>query len=247
MELDANGNPINPADGSGGDDARPPDDLTQVNDEGNQQDEIKFSKKQMEQLATLVGRISKKQITEEVLPLIQQNVPQQAVGKESSDVLKSFNEQLQQKIFEGDVLGAIQMANDVQSRTQATLGETQKKQTVAELTKFSDKPFYKEIYGEMKKIAEEVALQGYPPQAAAEYAYFKAKADFLEQKMTGGEGGVNLGFTEGGRQAPKQERLNPLPPQFKAALERDINDGIVKDEAEYRKSLHPSIRKQYGI
>lgn len=248
VELDDNGNPINPevkgdqpkldAEGkplSGGD--------GQGAEGGGG---LSFSKNQMEQLATLVGRISKKQIDESVLPLISR---QTVTDRSSSgDALKQFNETLQQKIFEGDVMSALQMANDVQTRAKTNLSEQQKMTTLRELTNYADKPFYKEIYGDMKKFAEEVVNQGYPPQAAADYGYYKAKAAYLEGKIGGGqEDGGNLGFVEGGRPSPRRERINPLPPQFKAAMERDIRDGIFKDETEYRKSLHPAVRKQFGI
>lgn len=245
-ELDADGKPINSgADDKGGDDHKPPADGTLVGD-GGAGDEPSFSKKQMEQLSTLVGRISKKQLEEHVLPLLQRPA-QPASGPANEDALKSFNEKLQTKIFEGDVMGAFQMADDVRNRAKTNLSEMQKNQTLQQLTKFSDKPFYKETYSEMKKFAEEVVGQGYPPEAAAEYGYFKAKSQYLEEKLSGGDGEKDLGFVEGGRPPVRGTKVNKLPPQFQAAMERDIRDGLIKDEADFRKTLHPSIRKQFNI
>lgn len=240
-ELDADGNPINPeTNDKGGDDHTPQVDGEIVTDEP------KFSKAQMEQLSTLVGRISKKQLEEHVIPLINRQ-PAAESAPQNDDAVKAFNEKLQTKIFEGDVLGALQMANDVQNRAKTNISEMQKTQTLKSLTDFSDKPFYKETYSEMKKIAEEVAGQGYPPEAAAEYAYYKAKSAFLEQKLSGGDEDKDLGFVEGGRSPARGAKVNKLPPQFQAAMERDIRDGLIKDEAEYRKTLHPSIRKAHNI
>ena len=242
-ELDADGNPINPVpNNEGGDDHAPPEDGTPVGGDV----EPSFSKKQMEQLSTLVGRISKKQLEEHVIPLINRQ-PTPAGGSQTDDSVKAFNEKLQTMIFEGKVLEAYQLANDVQTRARTNISETQKTQTLQELTKFSDKPFYKEIYSEMKKSAEEVVGQGYPPEAAAEYGYFKAKSQFLETKLSGGDDEKDLGFVEGGRPPQRGTKVGKLPPQFQAAMERDIRDGLIKDEAEYRKTLHPSIRKAHNI
>jgi hypothetical protein len=245
-KLDADGNPINPDPNTpGSDDNTPLPDGGQPGGGGGDEPEPSFSKKQMEQLATLVGRISKKQLEEHVLPLIPK--VDQAIHPQNEDALKKFNEDLQSKIFSGDVMGAFRMMRDVEQRATTHITEQQKTQTAKALTEMSEKPFYKEIYADMKKIAEATISEGYPPKAAAEYAYYKAKADFLEQKVGGGEEGRELGFVEGGRPPARTKTLKPLPPQFKEAMERDVKAGLFKNEEEWRKALHPSIRAQHGI
>jgi hypothetical protein len=209
-----------------------------------------FTPEQEQYLGSWLGRIVAKQIEEKVLPdltnTIQQHQPQ-FTPDQTQEVLKKFNEELQQKIFEGNVVDAFDLYSNMRARSQDILTTQQKTMTAKELTGYAEKPYYKEIYSDMKKIAEDVVRDGFAPKAAAEYAYHKAKAEHLEAKLRGDTDDSDLGFVEGGKQSQRRERLNPLPPRFKEAMDRDIQDGIIKDEAEFRKQLHPAIRKQYGI
>ena len=209
-------------------------------------EEPSFSKKQMEQLATLVGRISKKQLDENVIPLIQARreepiQPQPA----QNDAIKAFNETLQQKIFDGDVLGAIQMATDVQTRARDTLTKTQVREVEKNIVSFSDKPFYKDIHSDMDKIAKEAIAQGVPPDWAAEHAYHKALSDHLSGSRNSNEDG-SLDMIGGGKQR-KTTKEPKLPDNFKAAFERDKDRGLVKDEKEWIALLSPKVRAQIGI
>jgi Arc/MetJ-type ribon-helix-helix transcriptional regulator len=50
----------------------------------------------------------------------------------------------------------------------------------------------------------------------------------------------------GGMRKPTKKKAE-LPPQLKAAAQRDIADGLYANEAEYIKALHPKVREQFNI
>jgi len=238
-QLDADGKPVNP-NPAVNDDASPVETPVEVVEESS------FSKKQMEQLATLVGRISKKQLDENVIPLIQARREEPVIpSAQQNDTIKAFNDQLQQKIFEGDVLGAIQMATDVQNRAKDTLSKTQVREVEKNIVSYSDKPFYKDIHSDMDKIAKEAITQGVPPEWAVEHAYHKALADHLSGSRGNNDDG-SLDMVSGGKQQRKAKDLK-LPDTFKAAFERDKEKGLVKDEKEWISLLSPKVRAQIGV
>jgi len=240
-ELDKDGNPINP-------DPNVPPSGDPPSGDPPAGDEPSFSKKQMEQLSTLTGRIIKKQFDENVMPLI--NRREEPVYRppmnDGADTLKKFNETLQQKIFEGDVLGAMQMAADVQARAKENLSKTQITEANRLITSYADKPFYKDIHSDMDKITKDAIGQGVPPEWAVEHAYQKSLAGHLQgTRSSDGEEG-SLGMLGGGA-APRRSKETKLPTEFKDACARDITKGLVKDEKEWISLLSPSIRKQYNI
>ncbi len=222
-------------------------DDTPLSGEPPEGDEPSFSKKQMEQLSTLIGRISKKQLDENVIPLIQARREETTVHPtQQSDAIKVFNEQLQQKIFEGDVLGAIQMATEVQNRAKDTLTKGQLKEVDRSIVSYAEKPFYKDIHSDMDKIAKEAIAQGVPPQWAVEHAYHKALANHLSENR-GGDGEGSLDMVGGGKPHKRTGKEPVLPDNFKAACKRDIEKGLYKNEKEWIDALSPTIRTQYGI
>lgn len=213
-------------------------------------DEPKFNKTQLEQLNTVVGRILKKRIEEDVLPRFERepsNHPYHAPANETNDgdVIKKFNESLQTKIFEGDVLGAIQMAVDVQNRAKENLSKGQLVEAERIITSYSEKPFYKDIHSSMDKMAKEAIAQGVPPKWAVEHAYHKALSVHLTNNGREHED-ENLGMLDGGMRHHQQKPAK-LPEQFRQAFERDKAKGLVKTEQEWIAALSPSIRKQHNI
>jgi len=206
-----------------------------------------FSEKELQTIRSEMGRLIKKQLEESVLPEIQ-NIRQTPQHQpDPQDFLKDFNTRVSDRFFSGDPMGAFNEMMTVYEKSKNILSENQKTQLTRELTGFQEDEYYKDIYPAAQKEAEKLLQQGYGPKESAEHAFYKAKANHLQGKKKSDVDEHNLDFVEGGRPPQRSARLNPLPPQFKEALERDIADGIVKDEAEFRKALHPSIRKQYGI
>ena len=215
----------------------------QVDTDQADQDQKPFNPEQEQYIGSWLGRIVKKQIEESVLPHIQQQ-PTRPEPTQEPGALDKFNEQLQEKIFSGDVMGAFNMAKSVQTQADQNLSTQKTIETDRALTALSDQPFYKDTFGEAQKIAHEAVQLGYPPEAAVEYGYNKAKANFLEKKLAGDDGGLNL--SEGGKPPPKT-KAPKLPPEFKKAYERDKAKGLFKNEKEYIEALSPNIRTKYGI
>lgn len=237
-ELDADGKPINP------DTHVVP--VEQLGDTPLIKDEEpSFSKKQMEQLATLVGRISKKQLDENVIPLIQTR--REEPMEQQNETIKAFNDKLQQKIFDGDVLGAIQMATDVQNRAKESLTKTQIREVEKNIVSYSDKPFYKDIYSDMDKIAKDAIIQGVPPEWAVEHAYHKALSDHLSGNRISNNDDGSLDMVSGGKQYKRSGKEPKLPDEFKNACARDIASGLFKNEKEWIDNLSPKVRGQLGI
>lgn len=212
-----------------------------------QPEELKFSKLQMEQLATLVGRISKKQLEENVIPLISRREEPINSMEQQNETIKEFNDKLQQKIFDGDVLGAIQMATDVQNRAKDTLTKTQIREVEKNIVSYSDKPFYKDIYSDMDKIAKDAIIQGVPPEWAVEHAYHKALADYLSGNRINNNDDGSLDMVTGGKQYKRSGKEPKLPEDFKNACARDIASGLFKNEKEWIDNLSPKVRGQLGI
>ena len=206
------------------------------------QDPKPFTSEQEQYLKSWGGRINKD--VAEIKQMLQGQQPQTPQPTQEPGALDKFNEQLQEKIFAGDVMGALQMASNVQDQAKQTLNKNQKIETDRALTALSDQPFYKDTFGEAQKIAHEAVQLGYPPEAAVEYGYNKAKANYLEKKLAGDDSGLDL--SGGGKPSPRT-KAPKLPPEFKKAYERDKAKGLFKNEKEYIEHLSPNIRAKYGI
>ncbi len=157
--------------------------------------------------------------------------------------ITKFNEQLSQGLLGDNPLAAIQKAMTVIDSAKTNQSNAQKVQTDKAITAMSDQPYYKDIYPDMQKIAHEVAGQ-MDSKMVADYAYTKAKANFMESQSNSGD--PDLGLLPGGKRVviPKAGKL---PEQFKQAFERDKAKGLFKDEADYIAHLSPEIRDKYGI
>ena len=202
---------------------------------------VKFSKDQLQQLASMTGRLIKKQL-DESLPQYMPQAPPSPPPADNLRAIDEFNQKLQNKIFEGDVVGAFQEYNNVYKRAETNLRASQENQLKKAMTAFADKPFYKDTYQDAEQIAKEAMSNGVAPEFAAQLGYAQAVAN----RHTGGSdtGGLTL---EGGGKRPPQKKKAQLPERFKAAAARDIAKGFFKDEAEYIANLSPEIRNQYGI
>ena len=216
-------------------------DTDQVDTDQADQDKKPFSPEQEQHIGSWLGRIVAKQIDDKVLPALQPKTPQ---PNQEPNVFNKFDEQLQEDIFSGKVYSAIDKALNVREQTKQNLSKSKQIETDRALTALSDKPFYKDTFGEAQKIAHEAVQAGYPPEAAVELGYNKAKASFLERKLAGGD--ENLNLSEGGR-PPSRTKTPKLPPEFSKACKRDIAKGLFKNEKEYIDALSPSIRAKYGI
>lgn len=205
-----------------------------------------FTPDQEQYLGSWMGRIIAKQLDEKVLPHIRQQQPVQPVGQ-SDDALKKFNEQVQEKIFSGDAVGAVDMVLNLKERAKQNLTQTQNMNLLRGITTYSDQPYYEDIQPAMQKLAKEKVAEGWPVEAALRASYAEAKAGFLEQKLSGGDRETNnLGLSGGGRQQTRT-KVTKLPPEFEKACTRDIADGIYKNREEWIKGMSPKVRERIGI
>ena len=234
------------ADDNQADDQQPPDggqDDGQA--DGQQEPQKPFTPEQEQYMGSWMGRIISKQFDEKVLPVIQQNQPApppQPPGGDSA--LDEFNEKLQDMVLGGNVTGALQLYNQVQTQATENLTKTNRVQTDRALTSFSDEPYYKDVFKEAQSMAHDMVAKGFPPDTAAEYAYTKAEAKHLKKKLNPST--EPQGMLEGGRRQPSDKKPK-LPAQFKKAYERDKKKGFFKDEQDYINNLSPAIRAKYGI
>ena len=208
-------------------------------------DEVKFSKAQMQQVGSVMGNMLKKAIEENVLPLINKKPePDVYATTDNNPAFQKFNEQLQEKILSGDVMGAFDDYQKVKDRASKNLTNSQTQALNKELNNYTEKEDYKDVYADMQKLSGDLVQQGWPPKAAAEHAYTKASLAFLKGGSIPDGGAFEM--TTGGRRVPAGKKPK-LPPEFKAACERDIAKGLFKDEKEFIDNLDPRIRKAHGF
>ncbi len=188
----------------------------------------KFSDK----LTSHFGRIVTKQFEEKYRPEIEKN----KVDPEK------LNEELSNKLFGGNVVETIEQVMDAREQRKTELHDKKIAAIENELVKYKDEPLYKETFAEAQKLAEAAIAKGFPPGPAAETAFAKAQSTYLMNK----DPEYKLKMSGGGKSAPRKKQ-RALPPELKAAAQRDIADGLYKDEAEYINELSPSIREKYEI
>jgi len=201
-----------------------------------------FSPEQEQYLGSWLGRIVKKQL-EENLPVREEPVIPQA---QHNEALKGFNEELQTMVFDGDVVGAVKRANEVLKRADTNLSKAQAIEADKAIVSYSDKPFYNDIYADMKKVVHEAVGNGYPPHEAVRMAYAETKSALLENKIKESGGHDGLGLLSGGSK-PRTNKDTKVPAKFKAACAKDIKSGLFKDEADWISALSPEIRAANGM
>jgi len=208
-----------------------------------------FTPEQEQFLGSWMGRIVKKQLDENVLPHIKQrDTVTPPIMNDQDDALKKFNEKVQEKLFSGDAVGAMDMVLQLKERASRNLSETKKMNILRGITTYADQPYYEDIHEEMKKSADARVAEGWPVDAALKASYSEAKAAYLERKLTGGkDDGGGFSLAGGGRQSTSRDKVVKLPPQFEAQCKRDIQDGVYKTREEWIKALSPKVKAHLGI
>ena len=188
--------------------------------------------KQSEKLTSHFGRIVTKQFEEKFMPQINDKVDPE-----------KLNEQLSNKMFGGDVVGTINQVLDARERNVRELGEKKKALLKTEMEKYESKPMFNDIKESIEKLASEALVNNFPPGPAVELAYEKAAKNFLLNR----DPDYKLSMSGPGKVTPSNKKTAKIPTALKAAAQRDIQDGIFKDEAEYLANLSPNIKEKYGI
>lgn len=210
------------------------------------QDEAKLNKTQLQQISSVMGALIKKSIEKEVIPLINQPREAESLTNATSDnpAYQKFNERLQEKIYQGDVVGAFQDFMNINRKAEQNLTKKQQTELNKSLSAYEEKPNYKDVFPEMSKMANEYVANGYPPGPAAELAYEKSLNSFLMGKRQ--DNSASLAMETGGRR-PTPSNSGKLPPQFEKAYQQGKAKGLFKDRKEYADNLDPRVRAQYGI
>ena len=225
--------------------AEPVEEPTEPVEVEEPKEEPKFNKTQLQQISSITGNLLKRYIEDEVMPAVERarSVPVLDTKDTSNPAVEKFNNDLQEMILSGNVTGAIDKYLTVKEQAAQNLSQQQKTALNKDLSAFEEKPYYKEVFSDMQKKAQELVSNGYPPGPAANTAYHEAVAKHLMGQSGEHE---NLTMTSGGR---RRERAKPtkLPPAFQKAYERDKSKGLFSNEKEYIDNLSPNVRSQYGI
>lgn len=159
-------------------------------------------------------------------------------------VIDKFNDEIGEMFYSGNHLGAFQKMQAITDKTKANITQGQITATDRAITAYSEDPDYKEIFTDVQKAAHIAVKNGYPAEAAAKSAFNEVKVAHLQKKISGDS--PNLDMLAPGKPS-RGTKTSKLPPEFQLAMERDIRDGVVKDEKEYRTNLTPAIKEKYNI
>ncbi|MHC4951867.1 MAG: hypothetical protein ACYTEU_12930 [Planctomycetota bacterium] len=217
---------------------------------GDSGEDVKFNKTQLQQISSIMGSIIKKQIDENVTPLIETSTVRQspdATDVSNPGVRDKFSADLLDQALSGDFFGAVEKAISLRNRADANLSETRKTELVKDSRSYEDKPYYNDVKLEMDRLAAEAAAKGYPAKPANELAYNTAVREHLEKKYVGNIDEGSLQLETGGRYTPASKGKAKLPPQFEEAYQRDKAKGHFKNRQEFLDNLSPQVRAQYEI
>lgn len=206
--------------------------------------EVKFSQAQLQQLGSMMGRLIDKQLQEKVVPLVQTRNLKAVPKNGDADALAVLNEQLQDDILSGRVTDALDKYMKINEAVRQTVSTQTQQKLQKAITDLSEKPYYEDIYADIQKKAEELVGKQYPPDAAAETAYYYALSKRAEKSSNEGEG--SLSMASGGKPKPKKTATT-LPDKFEAAFQRDKADGLFKTREEFISNLSPKVRETYGL
>ncbi len=185
------------------------------------------------------GKI-REELLAELKPLFQSiHAPPPPGGQDES--LKKFEEQIQEMIFSGKSVEAIDRVLRLKEQAKQNMSQAQNVGLLRGITTFSDQPYYEDIHQNMIKLAREKVSEGAPVDKALKWAYVEAKADFLENKMTSGDGETSgLSLSTGGRRTERTKTIK-LTEAEEAACVRDIKDGYYKSKEDWVKARSAKI------
>lgn len=211
----------------------------QVTEAAAETEEPKFNKAQLQQLASMTGRLITNQLEEKVMPLFA-NKPKD----QTPDELASKREKWLEKIFEGRIDEVVDEVDSIRDKKKQTLTQQVSVATKKAITEFNADPLYKDVYADTEKLAAQYLAKGYPPAAAAEVAFAKAKANHLENRASVNE---DLGMASSGKKIPSSKKAK-VPSHFKKSMERDIASGLYENEDDWvNNGLSDQIRAKYGL
>lgn len=202
-----------------------------------------------EQAGSWFGRIASKQLEEKILPMMQQmsdKIESMGTPKEMPlNPVNQMDEELTELILSGKTTEALERFTRAKEQAKSDLSNKQTNEVNKLVVSYSEDPIYDSIQSDMDKIAKEKVKEGWPPKAAVIHAREVAEKNMLNTKLYG-EPHEGLEMSSGGKATPRTKKVE-LPTIYKQACERDIADGIVKDEKEFIAMLSPKIKKMYDL
>lgn len=164
----------------------------------------------------------------------------EAPGKAQS--LEELNEKLQTRIFDGDIMGAIDEALRLREQSFANISKQKQAMMEKEMLQFADDDNYEAYFPEMEKLATQYLSENknMPVRYAVEHARTVAELNLLKNKS---KKTAPLRVLGGGKTKPAGKQFR-LPPEVAKNAARDIASGLYKDEAEWVAALPPAIKKK---
>jgi len=200
-------------------------------------------KKTNQQLAGVVQNLASKL---DEIGTTQQYQPPKNTNPSSLDKL---NEQWQERILSGDVMGVVNDINKFNQQAQDNLVKMNRKKVDSIMGSLKEQPLFDDIADKVKESAYTLVSSGYSAEDATSYAYEKARADrqaeLLASLETQSPG--TLETLRGGKRTPPPKEEGKLPPNAEKACQRDIAEGLFKDRKEWIDNLSPQLRVQYGV
>lgn len=208
-------------------------------------EEPKFNKAQLQQISSIMGNLIKKSIDEQVIPLVSKREPLPTdTSLPDNPAVKQFNERLAEKIYSGDIIGALTEFQKVQERANQNLSKQQQTDLNKAISGLEERPHYKDVHSDLEKMANDLVKKGYPAGPAAELAYQTSVNNFVMGNA--GDNSGSLSMISGGRRTITKPD-GKLPPQFEKAYQQGKDKGLFTDRKDYVNSLDPRVVAQYGI
>lgn len=216
---------------------------------------LKGDEKDQHRIASALGRFLKKQgeqekFNKQMMDVVS-NLEQHLANppKNTNPDVTKLNEDWQNRILNGDVVGVLDEFTSLKSRAETEISQANISKVNQLMEGLSEQAFFGDIEKAVRETSISLVQQGKDPQTAVDLAYNKARADYFGGLLAH----VNktnpnaLKLAKGGSKPETGEPKGKLPDDFKKRAEKDIADKLFKDEAEWIANLSPQIRKQLGV
>jgi len=231
-------------------------------DEDIQDSFLKGDDKDMHRISSALGRAlkqmgdfskSKKEqedFNNQVLQTLQTIQEKFSSNPNQNTDISRLNEDLQTQILSGNPIQAFDTYMNLKTEAERSISQKNASAVNSLVANLKEEPFFADLEGPVRNTAMQYVQNGKDPETAVNLAYFKHKGDFLAGIVTNvHKTNPNaLKVATGSGETPKDDgNKGKLPPEFKKRAEKDIQEGLFKDEQDWINNLAPSIRKQLGV
>lgn len=229
---------------------------TDVQDDEDVKDSfLKGDEKDQHRIASALGRALKKQGEQDkfnkqvmdTLSKLEQHLSNPP--KNTHPDVAKLNEDWQNRILSGDVIGVLDEFSSLKTKAETEISQSNMNKVNQLMEGLSEEPFFGELEKVVRERSASLVQQGKDPQTAVDLAYNKARADYFGGLVASvHKTNPNaLKLAKGGSKPDTEGSKGKLPEDFKKRAEKDIAEGLFKDEADWIASLSPQIRKQLGV